>query len=92
MADNIDEFLNKSEYRNAKSVLFSRRMPQTIAKSECHKFKTNANYYLDFMVFLKFGFLSFEFVCGLRLENSTNFDIRISEFPVSDKWIKCNHF
>ena len=67
MADNIDEFLNKSEYRNPKSVLSSRREPQTIPKSECHKFKTNADYYLDFMVFLKFGFMSFEFVSNLRL-------------------------
>ena len=69
-------FLTKSEYRNPKS--------QTIPKSECQKFKTNADYYLDFMFFLKFGFLLLKFV--------SYFDIRISEFPVSDKWIKCNHF
>jgi hypothetical protein len=53
MADNIEEFLNKSDYRNPKSVLFSRRMPQTIPKSECHKFKTNADYYLDLLVFFE---------------------------------------
>ena len=42
------------------------------------------HHYLDFIFFLIFGFLSLEFV--------SYFDIRISEFPVSDKWIKCNHF
>ena len=35
---------------------------------------------LDFIVFLGFEFLSFEFVSG--------FDIRVSDFPVIDKWVK----
>ncbi len=79
----------KYEYRNTKS--------ETISKSECSKFKTNAAKHLHFKVFWEFEFMSFEFV--LRLcsgwwagRTIYNFDIRISDFPVSDRWIKYNHF
>jgi len=52
-------FLNKSEYRNPKS--------ETISKSKCQKFKTNADNYLSFIVFWKFEFRSFEFVSSFDL-------------------------
>ncbi len=48
------------------------------------KIQNKCRLLLQFYNFLKFKFLYFEFVSYLI--------IRISKFPVSDKWIRCNHF